>query len=53
MKIEVFSDDEIIRFEENVNKFIENKTVVDIKYSTCWNKIDKTMDFSAMIIYKT
>jgi hypothetical protein len=53
MKVEIFCNDDIASLQDCVNKFIENKELVDIKYSTSWNKIDKCVDFSVMIIYKT
>lgn len=38
-------------FEENVNRFIENRTILDIKYQTAISSRGNLI-LSAMVIYK-
>jgi hypothetical protein len=54
MQVEIFCSDKLSDLEMYVNDFLEtNKNIVDIKFDSCWNDKDKTIDFTAMIIYKT
>ncbi|WP_282926569.1 hypothetical protein [Helcococcus kunzii] len=47
--VEIFINNDIDEFQESINKFIKNKLIIDIKYSTVYN--EETVYFSALIIY--
>lgn len=41
---------EIQCFDENIDYIVE---IIDIKYVTCYDHLEKDMIFSAMILYKS
>lgn len=48
MKVAMFCDDDIGRLIKNINEFIHDKKVIDIKYSSLYFPIELT--FSGAII---
>lgn len=55
MKIKIFDEESEIDLEEDINKFIENVDVIDIKYQVSLGIFseEQIYCFSAMIIYKS
>ena len=53
MKVKIFDDDHELDLEEDVNNFIKDKEVVDIKYNVAVEAIgeEQIYCYSAMIIY--
>lgn len=53
MKVKVFDEAHELDLEDKINKFISNKEVIDIKFSTsvCTYGEDQIYMFSAIIIY--
>ena len=49
IKIEVFFNSDANKFEEEINKFIENRKIVDIKFTTDFSVSGY---YNAMIIYE-
>ena len=54
MKIKIFDEESELDLEEDVNKFISNVDVIDIKYQVALSIFleEQIYSFSAMIIYK-
>ena len=54
MKVKIFDEESEIDLEEDINNFIEDKELIDIKYevSTMICGEDQIYCFSAMIIYQ-
>lgn len=55
MKIKIFNNVSKVVLESMINEFIDDKKIVDIKYSVCSVPVsfDKwTVNFSALVIYK-
>jgi len=52
MKIKIISRMDASDFQNNVNSFIKNKNITDIKYSTSHDPISRRTHYSAMIMYK-
>ena len=53
MKVKIFDMDHELDLEEEVNNFIEDKEVIDIKYNVALEAIgeEQIYCYSAMIIY--
>ncbi len=54
MKIKIFDEESELDLEEDINKFISNVEVIDIKYQVALSVFseEQIYSFSAMIIYK-
>ena len=54
MKIKIFDEESKLDLEEDINKFIQNVEVIDIKYQVSLSVFseEQIYSFSAMIIYK-
>lgn len=55
MKVKIFDCEHESDLEKKVNEFIENKEIVDIKFSTAImidEKSEQIYCFSALIVYK-
>ena len=54
MKIKIFDEESELDLEEDINKFISNVDVIDIKYQVSLSVFseEQIYSFSAMIIYK-
>ena len=54
MKVKLFDEESELDLEEDINKFIENVDVIDIKYQVSIGIFseEQIYSFSAMIIYK-
>lgn len=54
MKIKIFDEESELDLEEDINKFIQNVEVIDIKYQVSLSVFseEQIYSFSAMIIYK-
>lgn len=53
MKVEFLCDTNLSALEYAVNKFLDDKILHDIKFSSCWDEKDKMMEYSVAILYKT
>lgn len=55
MKTIIFKHLDSAKLAEYINEFLEqkNKTIVDIKYSSCYNMINQEYQYSVLIIYDT
>ncbi len=53
MKVKLFDEESEIDLEDDINKFIVDKEVIDIKYSVALSIFseEQIYSFSAMIIY--
>ncbi len=53
MKVKIFDFEHEFDLEKNINEFIKNKTVIDIKYSTSHFSVldEQIYSFSAIVIY--
>ena len=53
MKVKIFDEDHELDLEDDINKFIEDKEVIEIKYNVAMmaNGEDQLYSYSAMIIY--
>lgn len=54
MKVKIFDEDHELDLEEDINKFIEDKEVMEIKYNVAVaiSGEDQIYCYSAMIIYE-
>ena len=54
MKIKIFDEESELDLEEDINKFIIDKEVIDIKYSVALSVFseEQIYSFSALIVYK-
>lgn len=54
MKVKIFDEDHELDLEEDINKFISDKEIMDIKYnvSVAISGEDQIYCYSAMIIYE-
>ena len=54
MKVKIFDEDHELDLEEDINKFIEDKEVMEIKYNVAVaiSEEDQIYCYSAMIIYE-
>ena len=54
MKVKLFDEESELDLEEDINKFIVNVDVIDIKYQVSLSVFseEQIYSFSAMIIYK-
>ena len=54
MKIKIFDEESELDLEEDINKFITDVEVIDIKYQVALSVFsnEQIYSFSAMIIYK-
>lgn len=54
MKIKIFDEESELDLEDDINKFIANVDVIDIKYQVALGIFseEQIYSFSAMIIYK-
>ena len=54
MNVKIFDESHEKDLEESVNKFIENKEIIDIKYQVAVsiNGEEQLYCFSAMIVYR-
>ena len=54
MKIKFFDEESELDLQDDINKFIENVDVIDIKYQVSLSVFseEQIYSFSAMIIYK-
>ena len=54
MKIKIFDEESELDLEEDINKFICDKEVIDIKYSVSLSVFseEQIYSFSALIIYE-
>jgi hypothetical protein len=55
MKVKIFDEEDEQDLEEDINSFISDKEIIDIKYqiSTSIYSEEQIYCFSAMIIYKS
>ena len=53
MKVKIFDEESELDLEEEINKFIVNKEIIDIKYQVSASVFsdEQVYCFSAMIIY--
>ena len=53
MKVKIFDDDHELDLEEDINNFIKDKEIIDIKYNVAIEAIgeDQIYCYSAMVIY--
>ena len=53
MKVKIFDEDHELDLEDDINKFIDDKEIIEIKYNVAMavNGEDQLYSFSAMIIY--
>lgn len=54
MKVKIFDEESELDLEEDINKFIEDVDVIDIKYQVALGIFseEQIYSFSAMIVYK-
>jgi hypothetical protein len=54
MKVKIFDEEDEQDLEEDINSFIDDKEIIDIKYqvSTSIYSEEQVYCFSAMIVYK-
>ncbi len=56
MRVEIFVDDSFIGLQESINAFIQNKKIIDIKFSTHYTPVNSSFhayeEFCALIIYE-
>ena len=55
MKVKLFDEESELDLEEDINKFIQNVEVIDIKYQVSLSVFseEQIYSFSAMVIYKS
>ena len=53
MKVKIFDEDHELDLEDDINKFIEDKEIMEIKYNVTMavSGEDQIYSYSAMIIY--
>ena len=53
MKVKIFDDDHELDLEEDINKFISDKEIVDIKYNVAITTYgeEQIYCYTAMIVY--
>lgn len=54
MKVKIFDEESELDLEEDINKFIKDKEIIDIKYSVSVSVFseEQIYSFSALIIYE-